>query len=130
MATAVLYYFFRFVRLGVAMRGVVDNPELVSMTGTNPLVVRRWAWIIGTIFASMAGLLIAPSLNLDAYTIALLVVSAFGAAAIGYFSNLPLVFVGGLLIGVVDALATKYAATISWLGGLRPGCPSSSCSSC
>ena len=122
-ATAILYYFFRFVRLGVAMRGVVDNPELVSMTGTNPVVVRRWAWIIGTIFASMAGLLIAPSLNLDAYTIALLVVSAFGAAAIGYFSNLPLVFVGGLFVGVVDALATKYAAAISWLGGLSAGLP-------
>ena len=97
--------------------------------GTNPVVVRRWAWIIGTIFASMAGLLLAPSLNLDAYTIALLVVSAFGAAAIGYFSNLPLVFVGGLFVGVVDALATKYAAAVSWLGkGFRPGCPSSSCS--
>ena len=41
--------------------------------------------------------------------------SAFGAAAIGYFSNLPLVFVGGLFVGVVDALATKYAAAISWL---------------
>ena len=122
-ATAILYYFLRFVRLGVAMRGVVDNPELVSRTGTNPVVVRRWAWIIGTIFASMAGLLIAPSLNLDAYTIALLVVSAFGAAAIGYFSNLPLVFVGGLFVGVVDALATKYAASISWLGGLSAGLP-------
>jgi ABC-type branched-subunit amino acid transport system ATPase component/branched-subunit amino acid ABC-type transport system permease component len=122
-ATAILYCFFRFVRLGVAMRGVVDNPELVSMTGTNPVVVRRWAWIIGTIFASMAGLLIAPSLNLDAYTIALLVVSAFGAAAIGYFSNFPLVFVGGLFVGVVDALATKYAAAISWLSGLSVGLP-------
>ena len=30
------------------------------MTGTNPVAVRRWAWIIGTIFASMAGLLLAP----------------------------------------------------------------------
>ena len=123
VATAVLYYFFRFVRLGVAMRGVVDNPDLVSMTGTNPVVVRRWAWIIGTIFASMAGLLLAPSLSLDADTIVLLVVQAFGAAAIGYFSNLPLTFVGGLFIGVVDALATKYAATISWLAGLSAGLP-------
>ena len=122
-ATAILYCFFRFVRLGVAMRGVVDNPDLVSMTGTNPAAVRRWAWIIGTMFTSMAGLLIAPSLNLNAEIIALLVVSAFGAAAIGYFSNLPLVFAGGLFVGIVDALATKYAATVSWLGGLSAGLP-------
>ncbi len=106
------------MRLGVAMRGVVDNPDLVSMTGTNPVAVRRWAWIIGTIFASMAGLLFAPSLSLNAEIITLLIVQAFGAAAIGYFSNLPLTFVGGLFIGVAGALATKYAASVSWLTGL------------
>ena len=123
VSTAVLYYFFRVVRLGVAMRGVVDNPDLVSMTGTNPVAVRRWAWIIGTIFASMAGLLLAPSLSLNAEIITLLIVQAFGAAAIGYFSNLPLTFVGGLFIGVAGALATKYAASVSWLTGLSAGLP-------
>ncbi len=121
VSTAVLYYFFRSMRLGVAMRGVVDNPDLVSMTGTNPVAVRRWAWIIGTIFASMAGLLLAPSLSLNAEIITLLIVQAFGAAAIGYFSNLPLTFVGGLFIGVAGALATKYAASVSWLTGLPVG---------
>jgi ABC-type branched-subunit amino acid transport system ATPase component/ABC-type branched-subunit amino acid transport system permease subunit len=123
VATGILYYFFRVVRLGVAMRGVVDNPDLVSMTGTNPVAVRRWAWIIGTIFASMAGLLLAPSLSLNAEIITLLVVQAFGAAAIGYFSNLPLTFAGGLFIGVAGALATKYAASVSWLTGLSAGLP-------
>ena len=123
VSTAVLYYFFRVVRLGVAMRGVVDNPDLVSMTGTNPVAVRRWAWIIGTIFASMAGLLLAPSLSLNAEIITLLVVQAFGAAAIGYFSNLPLTFLGGLFIGIAGALATKYAASVSWLTGLSAGLP-------
>jgi ABC-type branched-subunit amino acid transport system ATPase component/branched-subunit amino acid ABC-type transport system permease component len=123
VSTGVLYYFFRVVRLGVAMRGVVDNPDLVSMTGTNPVTVRRWAWIIGTIFASMAGLLLAPSLSLNAEIITLLIVQAFGAAAIGYFSNLPLTFAGGLIIGVAGALATKYAASVSWLTGLSAGLP-------
>ena len=85
--------------------------------------MRRWAWIIGTIFASMAGLLLAPSLSLNAEIITLLVVQAFGAAAIGYFSNLPLTFVGGLFIGVAGALATKYAASVSWLTGLSAGLP-------
>ena len=62
-ATAILYYFFRFVRLGVAMRGVVDNPELVSMTDTNPVVVRRWAWIIArqTTLPMRSGSLAIPS---------------------------------------------------------------------
>jgi branched-subunit amino acid ABC-type transport system permease component/ABC-type branched-subunit amino acid transport system ATPase component len=123
VATAALYYFFRFVRLGVAMRGVVDNPDLVSMTGENPVAIRRWAWIIGMMFASAAGLLLAPSLSLNALIITMLVVQAFGAAAIGYFSSLPLTFAGGLFIGVAGALATKYSANVSWLSGLPAGLP-------
>jgi ABC-type branched-subunit amino acid transport system ATPase component/branched-subunit amino acid ABC-type transport system permease component len=123
VATAILYYFFRYVRLGIAMRGVVDNPQLVSITGENPVRVRRWAWVIGMMFASLAGLLLAPSLSLDALIITMLVVQAFGAAAIGYFSSLPLTFLGGLVVGIAGSLATKYAAEVSWLAGLPAGLP-------
>src|SRR5271157_31794 len=123
LASGALFYFFRHVRLGAAMRGVVDNPDLVSMTGENPVRVRRWAWIIGMVFASMAGLLLAPSLNLDALVITMLVVQAFGAAAIGYFSSLPLTFAGGIFIGVAGALSTKYAVSISWLTGFPASLP-------
>ena len=123
IATAVLYYFFRSVRMGFAMRGVVDNPDLLSMTGENPIRVRRWAWVISMTFCSMAGLLLAPGLSLNAVIISTLVVYAFGAAAIGYFSSLPLTFAGGLFIGIAGSLATKYAVSISWLSGLPPAIP-------
>jgi ABC-type branched-subunit amino acid transport system ATPase component/branched-subunit amino acid ABC-type transport system permease component len=123
VATVGLYYFLRYARLGVAMRGVVDNPSLMAMTGENPVRVRRWAWIIGSVFASMAGLLLAPSLSLDPLIITLLVVQAFGAAAIGYFSSLPLTFTGGLVIGIASALATKYVVSVPWLTNLPVGLP-------
>jgi ABC-type branched-subunit amino acid transport system ATPase component/branched-subunit amino acid ABC-type transport system permease component len=123
IATAVLYWFFRFVRMGYAMRGVVDNPDLLSMTGENPIRVRRWAWIISMTFCSMAGLLLAPGLSLNAVIISTLVVYAFGAAAIGGFSSLPLTFLGGLLVGIAGSLATKYSGSITWLSGLPPAIP-------
>ena len=123
IATAVLYWFFRSVRLGYAIRGVVDNPDLLSMTGENPIRVRRWAWIISMTFCSMAGLLLAPGLSLNAVIISTLVVYAFGAAAIGGFSSLPLTFVGGLLVGIAGSLATKYSGSITWLSGLPPAIP-------
>ncbi len=123
VASGLLYYFFRSVRLGIAMRGVVDNPDLVSMSGENPVRVRRYAWIIGTFFASLAGLLLGPTQQLDATALTTLIFAAFGAAAIGYFSNLPLTFLGGLLLGVAGALVDKYSATISWIGGLPPSLP-------
>ncbi len=123
VATAALYYFFRFVRLGAAMRGVVDDPSLIAMTGQNPLSVRRWAWVIGASFAALSGVLLAPSLNLSALILVELVIQAFGAAAIGYFSNLPLTFVGGLVIGIAGSLTTKYVAQVPSLAGLPPGLP-------
>src|SRR6266851_10263541 len=81
-ATVALFLFFRQTRLGLAMRGVVDNPELLDLGGTSPAAVRRWAWMIGSSFATLEGILLAPTLNLDATVLTLLVVQAFGAAAI------------------------------------------------
>jgi len=121
--TVVLYLFFRNVRAGVAMRGVVDNPALLSLTGKSPVRVRRQAWLIGSVFASLAGLMLAPALSLDALIITMLVVQAFGAAAIGYFSNLPLTFAGGLIVGIAGALSTKYAVQVPWLAGLPSSLP-------
>ena len=123
LATATLYWFFRFVRMGIGMRGLVDNPSLLAMTGEKPVRLRRWAWVIGTVFASAAGLLLAPTLSIDALVITMLIVQAFGAAAVGYFSSLPLTFAGGLVIGIGASLATKYVASVSWLSGLPAGLP-------
>ena len=123
-ATVALFLFFRRTRLGLAMRGVVDNPELLDLGGTSPAAVRRWAWIIGSSFATLAGILLAPSLNLDATVLTLLVVQAFGAAAIGRFSSLPLTYAGGLAVGIIASVATKYVVTGSAaLAGLPASIP-------
>ena len=123
VAAAVLYWFFRSVRPGIVMRAVVDSPDLVAMSGDDPVLVRRRAWIIGSVFAGIAGLFLAPTQLLDGSTLTTAVFAAFGAAAIGYFTNLPLTFVGGLLVGVASALVDKYSATITWVGGLAPALP-------
>jgi ABC-type branched-subunit amino acid transport system ATPase component/branched-subunit amino acid ABC-type transport system permease component len=123
-ATVALFLFFRQTRLGLAMRGVVDNPELLDLGGTSPAAVRRWAWIIGSSFATLAGILLAPTLNLDATVLTLLIVQAFGAAAIGRFSSLPLTYIGGLVIGIAASVATKYVVTSSAaLAGLPASIP-------
>jgi ABC-type branched-subunit amino acid transport system ATPase component/branched-subunit amino acid ABC-type transport system permease component len=123
-ATGALFLFFRKTRLGLAMRGVVDNPELLDLGGTSPAVVRRWAWIIGSSFAVLAGILLAPTLNLDATVLTLLVVQAFGAAAIGRFSSLPLTYAGGLVVGIAASVVTKYVVTGSpALAGLPASIP-------
>lgn len=117
------FLFFRFSSMGVRMRAVVDNPDLLSLAGGSPFAVRSWAWLIGCHFAAISGVLLAPQLGLDALLLTLLVVQAYGAAAVGLFSSLPLVYAGGLLVGVLAALATKYVANSVTLSGLPPAIP-------
>jgi ABC-type branched-subunit amino acid transport system ATPase component/branched-subunit amino acid ABC-type transport system permease component len=122
LATVALYAFFRIARLGVAMRAVVDDPALLDLSGTSPRRVRRVGWLIGVAFAAGSGVLLASVLPLDPVQLTLLVVEAFGAAALGAFTSLPVTFVGGLAIGVLASLCTKWFTT-GVLAGVPPAVP-------
>jgi ABC-type branched-subunit amino acid transport system ATPase component/branched-subunit amino acid ABC-type transport system permease component len=122
IVTAVLSVFFRVSRSGVAMRAVVDDPDLLAIIGTNPARTRRLSWVIGSTLAAASGVLFAPLLELDPVQLTLLVVSAFGAAAVGRFSSLPVTMAGGLGIGVLASLCTKWFLTGA-LAGLPPSMP-------
>ncbi|MGP3983150.1 branched-chain amino acid ABC transporter permease [Streptomyces sp. KR80] len=117
------FVFFRLSPMGVKMRAVVDDPSLLALAGTSAFVVRSWAWLIGCWFAAVSGVLLAPQIGLDALLLTLLVVQAYGAAAVGLFSSLPLTYAGGLLIGVLAALATKAVSRSEVLSGLPPALP-------
>ncbi len=121
--TVGLSVFLRVTRIGLAMRAVVHSPELLDVTGTPPAPVRILAWCIGTTMAALSGVLIAPTLSLDAFLLSLIVVQAFGAVAIGRFSSLPLTFIGGLLIGVGSSLTTKYLGGHPPFNGLASSVP-------
>jgi branched-subunit amino acid ABC-type transport system permease component len=122
IGAAGLYLFLQRAPLGVAMRAVVDNPTLVDLSGSAPARIRRAGWALGSAVAAVAGILLAPTLSLDVNLLTLLVVQAFGACAFGFFSSLPLTFVGGMVIGVAAALATKVF-TEQPLTGLPPTMP-------
>jgi branched-subunit amino acid ABC-type transport system permease component len=117
-----LYVFLRRSRTGVAMRAVVENPTLVALAGESPGRVRLTAWCIGSSFAALSGILLAPTLGLDASLLTFLVIQAFGACAIGMFKSLPLTYLGGIIVGIVASLSTKYF-TDPPLNGLPPGIP-------
>jgi branched-subunit amino acid ABC-type transport system permease component len=106
-----LYVLFKWTRVGTAMQAVVDDPSLLAMLGTNPARVRRFAWVLGSCFASVSGLLLATFLGLGVGDLTLLVVFSFGAAAVGAFSSLPLTYVGGLVIGIGQSMTTGYLAS-------------------
>jgi ABC-type branched-subunit amino acid transport system ATPase component/branched-subunit amino acid ABC-type transport system permease component len=123
LAVAGLLLLFRYTRLGLAMRAVVDSPDLLATKAINPVGVRRFAWILSSTLAALSGVLIAPFVGLAPIALTLLVVQAFGAAAVGAFSSIPLTFVGGLVIGVGGSISTKYVVSTPWLSGLPDSLP-------
>jgi branched-subunit amino acid ABC-type transport system permease component len=117
-----LYAMLQRSRTGTGMRAVVDNPTLVGLSGDRASRIRTRAWAIGCAFAALSGILLSPTLNLDANLLTLVVIQAFGACAVGAFTSLPLTFAGGLLVGVLGSLAGRYF-TRPPLSGLYTSAP-------
>lgn len=123
VAVGLLYSLFRWTRAGVAMRAVVDDPDLLAMVATNPARVRLGSWVIGSTFAALSGVLVLPFIGLNAIALTFLVVQAFGAAAIGAFSSIPLTFAGALVLEVAANISQKYVVSVNWLSGLPNSLP-------
>jgi branched-chain amino acid transport system permease protein len=96
--------------LGARMRSVVDDRELAGLSGVRSRVVGRFSWMIGFALAALGGVLFAGGQNLNAIVLTLLVLNAYGAAMIGRLTNLPMTFVGALILGVCQELTN-----VSWL---------------
>jgi ABC-type branched-subunit amino acid transport system ATPase component/branched-subunit amino acid ABC-type transport system permease component len=125
IATLLLHLVLEYSAIGRSMRAVVDDPDLLALAGRNPIAAQRAGWALGIGFVTLSGLLLvlSPNNSVPAATLDLLVLQAFGAAAIGGFTSLPLTYVGGLLIGVVSALSTEWVARVPLLGGLPSALP-------
>ena len=123
VAVAVLLWaFLHFSRTGVALRAVVDDRELAALAGASPARVGMIGWGLGAGLAGLAGVLLASQITLDATTMTLVVVNGYAAAVLGRLTNLPLTFLGGLLLGLAQAWAVGYL-TLDFIGQIQPVIP-------
>ncbi|MDQ3294719.1 MAG: ABC transporter permease, partial [Actinomycetota bacterium] len=115
---------FKRTRIGIAMRAVVDNPELCAIKGLSPNGVTAVSWALGSMLAGLAAILIAPGLNLEVNTLSLLVVSAYAAAVVGRMQHLPATFLGALVLGISQTLLVGYLPQDNELvRNLKPAMP-------
>lgn len=110
-------------RTGIAMRAVVDDRNLLGLNGAKPDQISMLSWAIGASTASMAGILLAPILQMDVVLLTLLVVNSYAAAMAGRLRSLPLTYVGALALGLIEAYAIGYVDLKGPLLGLRPSLP-------
>jgi branched-chain amino acid transport system permease protein len=107
---ALLWMLLRFTRFGTATRAVVDNRDLTGLIGINAVRVGQGAWIIATMFAALAGVMLSISNNLVTYVVPFLVIYCFAAAVLGRLTSLPLAFAGAFVLGVTDVWLQKYGS--------------------
>jgi len=103
-----LYLVRRYTRLGKVLEACVQNPRAAMLMGINVNRVVAIAFAISTVFAAVAGLLIAPLFSVNAEMGMLFGLKAFAVAILGGISSAGGVFAAGLLFGLTEALITLY----------------------
>ena len=94
-------YLFRRTTLGIAMRAVADDRRAALLMGIPADRVSSLTWIIGTILAGIAGILLSPLLQLQPLQLTLISIPAYAAVLFGGLSNLARMTIGATLVGVL-----------------------------
>jgi branched-chain amino acid transport system permease protein len=102
-----LYALFRFTKLGIAMQAASQNQLAAYYMGIPVKRLNGVVWALSAAVAAIAGLLLAP-ITFVHVNMGFIGLKAFPAAVVGGFGSLPGAIVGGLVIGIVEALAGFY----------------------
>lgn len=102
-----LFLMFRYTKLGVAMQAASQNQLAAYYMGIPVRRLNGMVWGLSAAVATVAGLLLAP-ITFVHVNMGFIGLKAFPAAVVGGFGSLPGAVVGGLIIGIVEALAGFY----------------------
>ncbi|RFP87804.1 branched-chain amino acid ABC transporter permease [Rhodobacteraceae bacterium 63075] len=106
--TAALWAFFAFTRIGLAAQAASQNQMAAYIVGVPVMRINALIWGVSGAVATVAGVLFATRGAIDP-NIGLLGIKAFAAAVIGGLGSLPGALLGGLIIGIVEPIAGRYA---------------------
>jgi len=125
VVVVVLTALFRYSAIGLQMRAVVESPRMTALVGINADRVSAFAWMLSSLIAGLAGVLIAPLYaQTEPTSFITLLVAAIAAAAFARLTSIPLALVGGLLLGILQGILAGYLPAGSILAtGLRPSLP-------
>ncbi len=107
-----LTYFVRYTRLGKAMRATAQDPEAARMMGVEVDRVVMTAFFLGSALAGACGMIFGLYYNLAKVDIGFAAgLRAFTAAVLGGIGNVPGAMLGGVLIGLIEALSGQALGT-------------------
>jgi branched-chain amino acid transport system permease protein len=108
-------------KLGMAMRATAQNPAVASLMGVNINRVIAAAFVIGSALGALAGVMVGTYYEIAHYQMGFMLgLKAFTAAVLGGIGNLAGAMLGGVLLGLIEALGAGYIGDLT--GGF-PGQP-------
>ncbi|MCR5868424.1 MAG: branched-chain amino acid ABC transporter permease [Aquincola tertiaricarbonis] len=111
---AALLWLVNKTKLGRAMRATAENPRVASLMGVRPDMVISATFIIGAALAAIAGMMWALNYGTVQHSMGFLPgLKAFTAAVMGGIGNLTGAMVGGILLGLIEAIGAGYLGELT-----------------
>ncbi|MGD0331927.1 MAG: branched-chain amino acid ABC transporter permease [Xanthobacteraceae bacterium] len=106
----VLFLLFEKTIYGKAIMAACDNRIGASLVGVRVSSVFLAVWVLASVLATFAGILVAPLLTLSP-DMGLIGIKGFTAAVLGGFNSLLGAVIGGITLGILEALAGTYISS-------------------
>jgi len=108
----ILHFFVMKTRLGKAMRATAQDKRMAGLVGIDINRVIAVTFVIGSILASVAGVMVAMYYGLVNFFIGYVAgIKAFTAAVLGGIGNIPGAMLGGFILGLVESLGAGYISS-------------------
>lgn len=109
-----LWLLVEYTRLGRGMRAVAENPRVATLMGVNPNAIITLTFAIGGVFAALAGVMMASNYGNASFSMGFLPgIKAFTAAVLGGIGNIRGAMIGGILLGIIEALGAGYLGELT-----------------
>ena len=111
---ATLMWLVNHTKLGRAMRATAENPRVAGLMGVKPDFIISTTFVIGAVLAAVAGLMWAANYGTVQHTMGFMPgLKAFTAAVLGGIGNLAGAMVGGVLLGLIEAIGAGYLGDLT-----------------
>jgi ABC-type branched-subunit amino acid transport system ATPase component/branched-subunit amino acid ABC-type transport system permease component len=112
--TAALWAVYKFTAFGLKTSALAENRRAGAALGHSPDRIALLNWTIGGALGGLAGILMAPIIQLSVTSISLLLIPALAAALLGRLTSFWLTMLGGLIVGVGTSELTRYNLGVGW----------------
>lgn len=114
LVMASLWLLVQRTRLGRAMRATAQSKEVAALMGVNVDKVISATFLIGSAIAAIAGVMVSAYYGLAHYYMGFLLgLKAFSAAVLGGIGNIAGAMLGGMLLGMIEALGAGYIGDLT-----------------